>query len=188
MLKTVDLEFKGKVEAKHFVKVLTDDVGLENLRENIKKPFNGVKAAVHYGCHLLKPSKYLNTEDSEFPTFVDELIKTTGAETVNYDDKGLCCGATVLAVKEEISLRLAATKFLNVKRTDANMMITTCPYCFIVYNRNQSGAGELVGTNFNIPVVHFTQLLGLSLGINENELELFESVSNSDSLLKYLKQ
>jgi heterodisulfide reductase subunit B len=185
-LENVGLEYKGKVGVKHFVRVLTDDLGLEKLKEEIRKPFEGLRVAVHYGCHLLKPSKYLDVKDPEFPNFVDDLIKVTGAKTVEYDDKGLCCGGAVLAIREEISLRLAAVKFSNIRDVDANVMITTCPFCFVMYNRNQARAGEVVGDTFNIQVAHFTQLLGLALGLQEEELELRESVTNPETLLKYL--
>jgi len=187
VLKPDGLEFKGNINVKHLAKILIEDVGEEKLGNSIKKKFNGMKAAVHYGCHVLMPSKDLDVDDPDFPEFLDKIVQVTGAKSVGYAEKRLCCGGLLQSINEEISLRLTGEKLSNIKDADVNALVTMCPFCFISYNRNQATAADLIEENFDIPVVHFTQLLGLALGIPADELELTESVSDPDVILRFLQ-
>lgn len=187
VLKPDGLEFKGNINVKHLAKILIEDVGEEKLGNSIKKKFNGMKAAVHYGCHILMPSKDLDVDDPDFPEFLDKIVQVTGAKSVGYAEKRLCCGGLLQSINEEISLRLTAEKLSNIKDADVNALVTMCPFCFVSYNRNQATAADLIEENFDIPVVHFTQLLGLALGIPADELELTESVSDPDVILRFLQ-
>ncbi|MFB0568129.1 MAG: heterodisulfide reductase-related iron-sulfur binding cluster, partial [Nitrososphaeria archaeon] len=126
-------------------------------------------------------------DDPDFPEFLDKIVQVTGAKSVGYAEKRLCCGGLLQSINEEISLRLTGEKLINIKDADVNALVTMCPFCFVSYNRNQATAADLVGENFDIPVVHFTQLLGLALGIPADELELTESVSDPDVILAFLQ-
>jgi len=186
ILKPEGLEFKGKINVKHLAKILVEDLGEEKLRKSIVKRFHGMKAAVHYGCHVLMPSKLLGVEDPDFPEFLDRIVEATGAKSVGYAEKRLCCGGLLQSINEEISLRLTGEKLVNIKDAEVNALVTMCPFCFVSYSRNQKTAAELIGENLDIPVVHYTQLLGLALGIPPDELELGESVPDPDAILRFL--
>ena len=186
ILKPDGLEFKGKINVKHLAKILIEDLGEEKLRSSTKKRFHGMKAAVHYGCHVLMPSKLLGVEDPDFPEFLDRIVEATGAKSVGYAEKRLCCGGLLQSINEEISLRLTGEKLVNIKDAEVNALVTMCPFCFVSYSRNQKTAAELIGENLEIPVVHYTQLLGLALGIPPDELELGESVSDPDVILRFI--
>jgi len=186
-LKEVGMEFKGKVEVKHFTKVLIEDIGYEKLEGFVEKPFRGLKVAEHYGCHILRPQKYLEFEDPENPTFLNRLIEITGARTVNYLDKTECCGLPVVGIDEHVSLQLARNKLKHVKEAAVDAMVTICPFCHVAYDANQLRIEKVFSESYGIPVLHYPQLLGLAMGINPNELALDKLRVKSDSVLRNLE-
>ncbi len=92
VFKGTGLKFKGKVEAKHLIEVI-NDLDVEEIKKLLTKSLEGIKVGVHYGCHLLKPSKNRPWEQTQRHTFLDELVELTGATSTKYKDKYLCCGA-----------------------------------------------------------------------------------------------
>ncbi|MDH5770040.1 MAG: CoB--CoM heterodisulfide reductase iron-sulfur subunit B family protein [Candidatus Bathyarchaeota archaeon] len=186
-LKEIGMEFKGKIEVKHFVRVLIEDVGYEKLEGFIKKLFRDLKVAEHYGCHILRPQKYLELEDPENPTFLRRLIEITGAKTVDYLDKKQCCGLPVVGIDERMSLQLAKNKLEHIKEVGADAIVTICPFCHVAYDANQLRIEKVFSESYGIPVLHYPQLLGLAMGINPNELALDKLRVKSDNIIRNLE-
>ncbi len=171
VLKEFGLKYEGKVEVKHFIRVLYEDYGLSNLRLKVRKSLEGLNFAPHYGCHYLRPSKIHKTgEDVEFPKSLDELIEITGAKSLSYYNKLNCCGGAVLAIDEELALRIANEKLKEVAKSGADAIILICPFCDIMYEQNQRRINSKLGENYKIPVLFYTQILGLALGIPVEKL------------------
>ena len=91
-LKNIGREFRGTVNVRHLVTLLRDDIGMERIKSTIKYPLNDMKVAIHYGCHLLKPSEVMNVDDPVIPKILQELIEITGATPINHKEYLLCCG------------------------------------------------------------------------------------------------
>ena len=158
-------EFKGAVEIKHYVRVLREDVGLDAIREKMTKSLGGLKVASHYGCHMLKPREVLMSDDPENPTVLDDLVATTGAEPIDYPNKLECCAGPVMGVRENVTWSVGLDKVETVKRL-GDALVTACPFCYLTYERCQLMQEE----NPNLPVLHVPQLLGLAMGLDEDEL------------------
>ena len=164
-LRSLGRSYDGGVRVRHFARILFEDLGVEKLNGEITRPLTGVKIATHYGCHYLRPSEiYPGFENPEFPRSLDELVSATGATTVEYSEKKTCCGAGVLAVDEAIPEALASMKIKNAKAAGADAICVLCPFCNIVYESYSLSGGH------GLPVVYFTQLLGLALGIPAEDL------------------
>lgn len=174
-------EFKGTVEVKHFVKMLVEDVGIDKIEGLIKRSFKGLKVAVHPGCHLLRPSDIMEFDDPEVPIFFDSLINVTGAQSVNYPNKLECCAAALLAVREELASKIALEKVATVKKY-ADIMVTSCPFCYLQYETSQLTASE----SYDVSVIHLPQLLGLALGLNYEELALYENRIDTSKIKEFL--
>lgn len=185
-LAKIGRSYDGGVNVKHFLHILQEDVGMEKIQANVKRNLEELKIAPHYGCHYLKPSHLFNeAEDPEFPTSLDELISWLGATPVEYKDKMECCGGIVLGVNEQISYTLTGRKLENVKSVDADAICLLCPMCDVMYDRNQRAIERKLNASYNIPVLLFPQLLGLAMGLNEEELGLKSNrVSTSELLSK----
>lgn len=180
-------EFRGIIDVKHIVEVLYYDIGIDRLREFVKRPLN-LKVAVHYGCHLLKPKKYRRVESSERPTLLDELVEVLGAKSVPYRDKMMCCGAGggLRSSFPDVSVDITKEKLENIKNAGAECVITPCVFCHLQFDTGQINIRNKLGLEFNIPVLHYVQLLGLALGLQPEKLGLYSNAIPVDPLIKKL--
>ncbi len=184
-LQKIGRAYEGDVKVKHFVRILYEDVGPEKIKSQVMKSLEGLKLASHYGCHYLKPSEVFDKfEDPEFPKTLDTLISVLGAETVEYEDKTQCCGGVILDVDDKIALALAQKKLDHVKAGGADAMVLMCPLCGSMYDRNQRVIERRFNVAYNLPVLFYTQILGLALGIDPKGLGLDMNRVRTSDLLK----
>jgi heterodisulfide reductase subunit B len=169
VLKEVGLHYSGHTKVRHFAEFFYRDIGLDKLKTHIKNPQSGISAAVHYGCHFLKPSNIKGLDDPERPKMLDELVEITGAKSVPYKDKNMCCGAGggVRARAPDTAMKMTTEKLDNVKKAGANAIIDVCPFCHLQYDVGQA---QLKRPDF--PVLHLSQLYGLAFGIDKAKLGL----------------
>jgi len=173
-LKEAGLEFKGTVNAKHIMQVLTEDVGLDKIKKTVVKPLTMIKVAEHNGCHILRPKEYIGFDDPEDPQTLKTLIEATGATCLDYLDETECCGAPSVGVNDKIALQLARDKLDHIKKVEAQALITICPFCHIMYDTNELRIEKMFNEVYGIPVLHYPQLLGLAMGLSPEELAFNE--------------
>ena len=173
-LKEAGLEFKGTVNAKHIMQVLSEDVGLDKIKKAVVKPLTMIKVAEHNGCHILRPKEYIGFDDPEDPQTLKTLIEATGATCLDYLDETECCGAPSVGVNDKIALQLARDKLNHIKKVEAQALITICPFCHIMYDTNELRIEKMFNEVYGIPVLHYPQLLGLAMGLPPEELAFNE--------------
>lgn len=171
-LKKIGREYLGTIEVRHIIEFLYKDIGAVKLSRFIEKPLE-LRAAVHYGCHLLKPTRDRKLGKAECPVFFDELVEALGVVSVSYEGKTSCCGAGggVRSAMLETSLKMTEYKLERMKKAGVDCIVNACPFCHLQYDFGQvelSKAGKL----YNLPVVHYSQLLGLALGYTSEEVGL----------------
>jgi len=171
LLKVNDLKFEGSIEVKHFIELVLA-IDEEKIKEKITKPLEGLKVAVHYGCHILKPSETSKFDNVEAPKKLDRLVELTGATPVNWQNKLNCCGAPLLSIDEDTSVRMARLKFQGAKKADSECMVSVCPFCFIQLELIQLKVQDVYEEEYDIPVLYLTQLLGLAMGLDPEMLGL----------------
>jgi len=182
-MKQIGYEFKGTVEVKHLVQVLAEDVGFEKIKDAVQRPLTKLSVAEHNGCHVLRPAKYIGFDDPENPTMLKKLIEATGAKCLDYMDETECCGAPIVGVNDQIPLQLAREKLGHIKEVGAQMMITVCPFCHMMFDTNQLRIERLFNEVYGIPVLHYSQLLGLAMGFTPDELALKELRVDASKLI-----
>jgi heterodisulfide reductase subunit B len=170
--KAVGLSYPHEVEVKHFVRMLYEDIGIENIKKLVKKPLNPLKIVPHYGCHYMRPSQLYDFDNPEVPHTLDELVRVTGAESLEYSDKMMCCGGSVLGVDEDLAVTMSNHKLSIAKDHGADAIVSICPFCTVMYEDNQRKAEAKFGAQYGIPVLYFPQLLGLSFGFDTNAVGL----------------
>ncbi len=164
-------EYAGTVNIKHFARFLYEDYGLEAVKKKINAPLESLSLGVHYGCHYMKPTQaHGHFDDPSHPATIDALIAAAGARTLNYPNKNLCCGLTVMGAAENVGMTLAAEKLECLTERGADAMVVACPSCCIAYENNQRLVGKKAGKEFNLPVLYFTQVIGLAAGLSEKDL------------------
>lgn len=185
-LKEAGLEFKGTIDAKHFMQALIEDIGLEKIKNAVAKPLTMLKVAEHNGCHILRPKEFIGFDDPEDPKTLKTLIEATGAKCLDYMDETECCGAPSVGVSDKIALELARDKLNHIKSVGAQALITICPFCHIMYDTNELRIERMFNETYGIPVLHYTQLLGLAMGISPVELALNELRVDASKILEQL--
>lgn len=166
--KDLGFAFPHEVTVKHYVRMLYEDIGIDKITAAVKTPLSSLNVIAHYGCHYLRPSYLYGFDDPEIPHTFDELIAATGATSVKYLDKKMCCGGSVLGVDEALAVTMANHKLKIAKDQAADALISICPFCTVMYEDNQRKAEEKFNAQYNLPVLYYPQLLGLSLGLDKN--------------------
>lgn len=169
-LKKIGKEYKGTVSVRHIVTVLRDDIGLENVAASVVKPLTDLRVAVHYGCHLLKPSKIMNVDDPDRPTILERLLESIGAEPIQHEANLLCCGKACM--EPDMPVEMTYDILNSIKKAGVDCMGLICPTCFDAYDLGQIKIARQLKTKFDIPIVYYFQLLGLAQGLSPEDMGL----------------
>jgi heterodisulfide reductase subunit B len=153
---------------KHPLEVLTRDV--RTVAAAVKKPLHGLRVACYYGCVISRPRG--GFDDPENPTSMDELLAALGAEVVPYAYKTRCCGGAVMMSWPEVSFDLTGHLLRKAQEQGANCLALACPLCGLLLDTYQSTIERRLGRRFDLPVFYFTQLIGLALGVDREQLGL----------------
>lgn len=184
MLKKENLLYKGSIKIWHTINLLHDFVKEEKIKRAVSHSLNGFKFAAHYGCHILRPSAYQTVDDPENPKKMDELIEWLGAKSIAYPEKLDCCGYMLLLSHPDTAFTFAGLKMKAVQDSGADALVDSCPSCQMMFDTRQKSAAATTGAKLSIPVLYFTQLLGIALGIETEKLGLNLNRSPVDELLR----
>jgi heterodisulfide reductase subunit B len=181
------LKYEGGIEIKHLLSVLHKDIGIEAIKDKMATAFRGVRIATHYGCHALRPSQVVAFDDPVAPTLFDQLVEVTGAESIEWPMKLECCGAPLWGINDRLSMDLTLKKLNDGKKSGADYVCAACPYCHIQFDKVQKMILSQRNVNHALPSILYTQLLGLSMGIDKKSLGLEMNeipISGIEELLK----
>ncbi|MHA1230196.1 MAG: CoB--CoM heterodisulfide reductase iron-sulfur subunit B family protein [Candidatus Helarchaeota archaeon] len=169
-LSKIGKEIKGNIKVIGILELLYRDIGVDKISSKVIKPLSNLKVAAHYGCHALKPAYIIQFDDPSNPVSLDELINATGAKSMPYINKNLCCGTGISGIDEKSQLSMIREKFTQIIRTNLDCIVTLCPLCYIQLEMGQMLVNKTFGENIKIPVFHYAELLALAMGIEEKEL------------------
>jgi len=164
------LEYRGRIEAKHLIQALVEDIGLEKIKDAVVDPLTMLRVAEHNGCHVLRPKEFSGFDDPEDPKKLRSLVEVTGAKCLDYIDETECCGAPSVGINDMVPLQLARDKLNHIKAAGAQALITICPFCHMMYDTNQMRIEKLFTEEYRIPILHYPQLLGLAMGLAPENL------------------
>jgi len=186
-LKEDGLEFRGLRRVLHLADIFTEEVGLANLRSRVVNALKGLRVAPYYGCQILRPT--LGRENAENPDFLEDLVAATGAQAVDYPLKTRCCGGSLIMTRNPVALKMVKNLLKCATDQGADLIVTTCPLCQVNLECYQSQVNRKYGTNFSVPALYFTQLLGVALGIPASDLLIGSEMEPAADLLKgYVKE
>lgn len=163
-----NLHFNGKINVKHLIEVFAKDVGPEELKSKVTKALGGIRVAPYYGCQIVRPQK--EKENVEQPQFFEELLSAIGANPVNYPLKMRCCGGSLILSSRTAALSMVRNLLQSAVDSQAAVIATACPMCQVNLECYQQQVNQEFGTNFSMPILYFTQLVGLAMGILPKKL------------------
>jgi heterodisulfide reductase subunit B len=169
-LKAANMTYEGGVEVRHPLDILVNDVGIDKIVDACKYYFDGLRIAPYYGCQIVRPVYHF--DDLDNPVTMDHLFDALGAKTVDYPDKVRCCGGMLMTTYEEIALSLNHHLLVCAEENGAEVIATACPLCQMNLEGYQKQINERYGVKHNIPVIYFSQIVGLALGVPPEKLGL----------------
>lgn len=162
----------GSIQTSHLMHVITDDIGLEAVAAKVTKPLTGLRVAPYYGCLVVRPGIKSKYDNHEYPTSLDRLMKVLGAQVVDFPMKAHCCGGHMTQISQPVALELIRRLLENASEYKADMIVTLCPMCQLNLDAYQADVNKYFKTNYKIPILYFTQLMGLAFGFSAQELEI----------------
>jgi heterodisulfide reductase subunit B len=171
--KAAGLTYTGTAKVRHPLDILIHDIGVDQIKARVKRPLAGLKVAPYYGCQIVRP--YATFDLMYYPVSMDKLLRAVGAEIVDYPLKTRCCGGSQKGTLPEVGLSLIHILLKEAGRRGAEVVSTICPLCQFNLDAFQDEAGKKYG-EVSMPVVYFTQLLGLAFGFSAKELGLERNI------------
>jgi len=161
--------FYEPVHVRHIIETLHKDFGKDAISAKVTHPFSGLRVAVHYGCHYLRPTMHTAIDDPSAPVMLDSLVEATGAESVNFADKLSCCGAGggIRFQVPKLANAITKDKYSAMHAAGAECIVTGCPYCLFQFDHAQK---ELKVKP--LPVLHISELMALAMGVPADRLGL----------------
>ncbi|MGQ9462060.1 MAG: CoB--CoM heterodisulfide reductase iron-sulfur subunit B family protein [Candidatus Fervidibacter sp.] len=160
----LEQQYDEGVKVVHFLEVLRDEIGFENVRVKVVRPLKGVRVAPYYGCLLLRPPKEIGLDDPEEPTIMEQLLEALGCEVLDFPRKVECCGSFMIVNRPEIAAQRSETILRSASQIGAQLLVTSCPLCLFNLDWQQKRMLESNGEIIPVPVVYFTQLMALAMG------------------------
>ncbi len=164
------LEYHGTVRVRHLLDIITNDVGYDNIAKKATKPLAGLKVAPYYGCQVVRPS--FGFDHPENPQSLDRLVASLGAEPVSFPLKARCCGGSLVITEEDVALDLMHKLLESAAAGGAACLVTPCPLCQFNLDAYQVRVNKKFRAAYRLPVLYFTQLMGLAFGLAEADLGL----------------
>lgn len=174
----------GSINVQHLLETLVLDVGFEAIEEQVQKPLYNLKVAPYYGCLVPRPAAMESFDDPEHPMSLDKLIEKLGATVVDFPLKAQCCGGHMTQISEDTALELIRHLLKNAADNEADMIATICPMCQLNLDAYQDAVNARFGTDYHIPIVYFTQLMGLAFGIPAKKLGFGKEIVSSRAALE----
>lgn len=180
-LKTAGLEYDGGLRVRHLLDVLVKDIGIEAIANAVKKPLTGMKVACYHGCMITRP--FGEIDSKEKPDVMDRLIRALGAEPVEYPLSAKCCGGMVTNTETAKLIPNVAGLISCAKEAGAACISVACPLCHLNLDFYQPEVKAYLGDNTGMPILYFTQLMGLAFGLPKKELGFGLELESADKVV-----
>ena len=180
----IEEEYDGGLQVLHYLEILRDRVGFDKVKETVTRPLTGLKIASYYGCMLLRPFEDMGIDNHESPTVMEDLVTSLGAKAVDFPNKIECCGAHLAMSNEGVVEKLSASVIDSAVSEGAELIVTSCPLCQYNLEKTQEKQAASKPGYRPVPIVYFTQLLGLALGQGDDMLGFADNKFDARPLLK----
>lgn len=184
-------KFKGATKVLHPLEII-DKIDPATIKKNITKNLSGLKVVCYYGCLLTRPPKAMafsagGGDNHEYPMSMDRILKKLGVNVLDWSYKTDCCGATFTLTETDAVLTLSNKILENAKAVGADAIVVACPLCHANLDTRQAEIETKYKTKYGIPILYFTQVLGLAFGVEPKKLGLHKHLVNPDRVLEKVR-
>jgi heterodisulfide reductase subunit B len=176
----------GSVNVRHLLDVVVNDIGYDAVRDQVIRPLAGLRVAPYYGCFILRP-EFAGIDNAEYPTILDKLLEALGAEVVDYPVKGQCCGGHMTQISESTSMEMIHYLIKAAADRGADTIATVCPMCQLNLDAFQGDMNRYFKTDYRMPVLYFTQLMGLAFGLSPRSLGIGKGLVSAETALSKIE-
>jgi len=176
----------GTIHVRHLLELFVNDIGFEKLKERTRRPLYGLKLAAYYGCLVARPDAVFDS--TEQPTAMDHLIEALGAAAAPFALKTFCCGGHMTQISESTALKMIHKIVENAAESGADAIVTLCPMCQLNLDVYQGYANKLFETNYEMPILFFTQAIGLALGLSPKELGFGQELVDAMPVIRKIEE
>jgi heterodisulfide reductase subunit B len=159
----MDPRYRGRIV--HLLDVIAEEVGLDELKERVRRPLEGLKPVSYYGCLMVRPRGMISNDDPDNPSLMDDLMTALGAEVKNWSYKTDCCGGSLSLTRTDVVVTLVNRLFEAAEEAGGNCVVVACPMCLANLEMRQKEGRLNFQLEHDLPVFFFTELLGVALGI-----------------------
>jgi succinate dehydrogenase / fumarate reductase cytochrome b subunit len=180
------LSYERGLTNKNFLWLLVEEIGLERLRSLVRRPLHNLRVGPFYGCYIVRPRERLGIDHSRpRDSYLHLLIEALGGTVIEYAGMRKCCGFPIITMNKDVSLKQAARHLGDAVDAEADCLVTPCPLCHLNLDLQQPLAEKAVGRELGMPVLHLPQLVGLALGLEQQELGLNRHVVRPTSVIDW---
>lgn len=172
----------GRVRVRHFLDVIYTDIGETAVRDKVVRPLTGLRVAPYYGCQVVRP--FNGADNPEYPMQLDELFTWLGAEVVEYPVKAHCCGGHMTQISEPQAFELIRRLLQSAADHEADMVLCLCPMCQLNLDAYQGRVNRHFRTSLRIPIVFFTQMMGIAFGIEPEKLGFGKEIVSAEAVIR----
>lgn len=173
--------YQKSVQSKHLLDFIKEDIGFDRLKHSMKATLNKLKVVSYYGCLTRLPGVKL--DDVENPVMMDEIVEVLGGEPLNWSHKTECCGASLSVTRTKIALRLVRAILEAAQERGADCIAVVCPLCQSNLDTRQNDINKAHGTNYHLPILYLSQLIGLTQRLGTASLGLDRLIITPKALL-----
>lgn len=177
-------EYPQDINVLHVLDVIVEKAGIDTIKEKVVKNLGGIRVACYYGCLMTIPPKVTGKQQFENPTDMESVMEALGAESIDWNMKTFCCGASFALTQTDVVLELTRKVLADADSAGAQVISVGCPLCHANLDGRQQQINEKFNTNFKIPIFYFTELVGLALGIEAKDLGIFRHLTEVRDFLE----
>jgi len=177
------LEFSGTSSVRHLLDIFANDVDRQALQASVTNPLNGLRVVPYYGCQVVRPQK--DHEDVEQPQFFEGILEAIGATPVDFPEKTRCCGGSLVITSRQAALSLVRDLLQSATDRQAAVIATACPMCQVNLECYQQQVNLEFGTNLSMPIMYFTQIIGLAMGISPKRLGIGSELVSTTPIARF---
>lgn len=164
--------YEAKYPGRVLLEIVANEIGYESLAAKVKRPLKGLKVASYYGCLLVRPERLTGFDDTEDPQMMDKIVEALGGEPAPWNGKVKCCGGSLPTAEPRVGMEMTEAILDEAKDSGAQCILGACPLCVTNLDMRQAKLGAKKGVPYNLPVLYFTELIGLAVGLSGNDVGL----------------